>query len=64
MAHYAKDCWDAECKTSYVSLHTVTYMYIKCPSSDCALVGYGQVIKKCLSFQNTNFCTNPPNLED
>ena len=19
MAHYAKDCWDAECKTSYVS---------------------------------------------
>ena len=21
MAHYATDCWDAECKTSYVSTH-------------------------------------------
>lgn len=24
MAHYAKDCWDAECKTSYVSHVTAT----------------------------------------
>ena len=23
MAHYAKDCWDAECKTSYVSVQDI-----------------------------------------
>lgn len=28
MAHYAKDCWDCECKTSYVSklqTHKIDY---------------------------------------
>lgn len=26
MAHYAQDCWDAECLTSYVSITVLNYL--------------------------------------
>lgn len=47
MAHYAKDCWDAECKTSYVRMLGVEAVCVFVDIRDhicmcvCVFVGLG-----------------------
>ena len=52
MAHYAKDCWDAECKSSYVSerfnVHDIIMTSLHCKSMCsstcvCSLVPFLEV---------------------